>query len=73
MENSSLGIMELLKRTDVMSHLVEWRAATPGLRTRISVVRVRRWRLSPCRGRPVWYVRGGAAMEEFWLSTEKAV
>jgi hypothetical protein len=74
MENSSLGIMELLKRTDVMSHLVEWRAGHAlGLRTRISVGSSSAMAIVTVpRSDPVWYVRGGAAMEEFWLSTEKA-
>jgi molybdopterin/thiamine biosynthesis adenylyltransferase/nitroreductase len=72
MEPSSLGIMELLKRTDVMSHLVEWRAGHAlGLRTRISVGSSSAMAIVTVpRADPVWYVRGGAAMEQFWLATE---
>jgi nitroreductase len=74
MEYSSLGIMELLKRTDVMKHLVEWRAGQAlGLRTRISVGSSSAMAVVTVpRSDPMWYVRGGAAMEQFWLSTERA-
>ncbi|MGA2432187.1 MAG: Rv1355c family protein [Acidimicrobiales bacterium] len=73
MEHSSLGIMELLKRTDVMQHLVEWRAGQAlGLRTRISVGSSSAMAIVTVpRSDPMWYVRGGAAMEQFWLATEK--
>jgi hypothetical protein len=73
MEYSSLGIMELLKRTDVMQHLVEWRAGQAlGLRTRISVGSSSAMAIVTVpRSDPMWYVRGGAAMEQFWLATER--
>jgi nitroreductase len=73
MDTSSLGLMELLGRDDVMSHLVEWRAGQAlGLRTRISVgsssaVAV----VTVPRSDPMWYVRGGAAMEQFWLASDR--
>jgi len=74
MENSSLGIMELLRRTDVMQHLVEWRAGQAlGMRTRISVGSSSAMAVVTVpRSDPMWYVRGGAAMEQFWLATERA-
>ena len=73
METSSLGIMELLKRPDVMNHLSEWRGGESlGLRTRImvgssSAVAV----ITVPRADPTWYVRGGAAMERFWMAAEQ--
>ncbi len=73
MEASSLGIMDLLKRPDVMNHLSEWRGGQSlGLRTRImvgssSALAV----ITVPRADPTWYVRGGAAMERFWLATEQ--
>jgi hypothetical protein len=73
MEMSSLGIMELLLRTDVVSHLAEWRAGQAlGFRTHISVGSSSAMAIVTIpRSDPMWYVRGGAAMEQFWLAAEK--
>jgi nitroreductase len=73
MEMSSLGIMELLLRTDVVSHLAEWRAGQAlGFRTHLSVGSSSAMAIVTIpRSDPMWYVRGGAAMEQFWLAAEK--
>ena len=72
MDPATLGALELLGRSDVMEHLVDWRGGESlGLRTRamvssssgIAVITVP-------RADPTWYVRGGAAIERFWLSAE---
>ncbi len=70
---SEFAAVELLGRPDVMGHLGEWRAGEAlGARTRAAV------RTSSAlaaitipRADPTWYVRGGAAVERFWLATEK--
>jgi hypothetical protein len=73
MEMSSLGVMELLLRTDVVSHLAEWRAGQAlGFRTHLSVGSSSAMAIVTVpRSDPMWYVRGGAAMEQFWLAAEK--
>jgi len=67
-----LAILELIGRPDVMGHLTDWRAGKAlGARTQVmvgsssalAVVTVP----SPD---PIWYVRGGAAVERFWLTAE---
>ncbi len=70
---TEFAAVELLGRPDVMGHLGEWRAGQAlGARTRAAV------RASSAlvaitipRADPTWYVRGGAAVERFWLATEK--
>jgi hypothetical protein len=73
MDPASLGALQLVGRSDVMEHLVDWRGgAALGLRTRamvssssgIAVITIP-------RADPTWYVRGGAAIERFWLSAEQ--
>jgi molybdopterin/thiamine biosynthesis adenylyltransferase/nitroreductase len=69
---SELASLDLLRRPEVMAHLAEWRAGHAlGLRTRASVA------LSSAmaaivvpRADPMSYVRGGAAVERFWLTAE---
>jgi molybdopterin/thiamine biosynthesis adenylyltransferase len=72
MDPASLGALQLVGRSDVMEHLVDWRGgAALGLRTRamvssssgIAVITIP-------RADPTWYVRGGAAIERFWLGAE---
>jgi molybdopterin/thiamine biosynthesis adenylyltransferase len=67
-----LSALELMRRSDVMSHLADWRAgqalggrtmATVGSSSALAVVTVP-------RSDPIWYVRGGAAVERFWLTAE---
>jgi len=67
-----IASLELLRRPDVMSHLAEWRAgqalgmrAIAGLATCSAVAAV-----TVPRADPVSYVRGGAAVERFWLTSE---
>ena len=70
---AEFAAVELLGRSDVMGHLSEWRAGQAlGARTRAAV------RSSSAlaavtvpRGEPTWYVRGGSAVERFWLDTER--
>lgn len=70
---TEFAAVELLGRADVMEHLGDWRAGQAlGARTRAAV------RASSAlaaitipRSDPTWYVRGGAAVERFWLATEK--
>jgi nitroreductase len=70
---AEFAAVELLGRPDVMEHLEEWRAGDAlGARTRAAV------RASSAiaaitipRADPTWYVRGGAAVERFWLATER--
>jgi nitroreductase len=72
MDPGSLGALELLGRPDVMEHLSDWRGGQNlGLRTQImisssSALAV----ITVPKADPTWYVRGGAAIERFWLSAE---
>ena len=68
-----IASLELLRRPDVMSHLSEWRAgqalggrALAGLATSSAIAAV-----TVPRADPISYVRGGAAVERFWLSAEQ--
>jgi len=67
-----MAALELMRRSDVMGHLADWRAgqalggrtfATVGSSSALAVVTVP-------RSEPIWYVRGGAAVERFWLTAE---
>jgi hypothetical protein len=70
---AEFAAVELLGRSDVMDHLGDWRAGQAlGARTRAAV------RTSSAlaaitipRGDPTWYVRGGSAVERFWLATDR--
>jgi molybdopterin/thiamine biosynthesis adenylyltransferase len=64
--------LEILSRPDVMGHLSDWRAGSAlGLRMQASVVTSSALAMITVpRADPTWYVRGGAAMERFWLSAE---
>jgi hypothetical protein len=67
-----MAALDLLRRSDVMEHLADWRAGQMlGARTRAAVesssaVAV----VSVPRTDPAWYVRGGAAVERLWLTAE---
>jgi hypothetical protein len=69
---NGLSFMDLMRRSDVMGHLADWRAGQAlGLRTRFAVesssgVAV----ITIPRADPTWYVRAGAAMERFWLTAD---
>jgi hypothetical protein len=70
MDAGGYAVLELLGRPDVMAHLSDWRAGGAlGLRTLAAVNSSSALALITVpRPDPAWYVRGGAAMERFWLS-----
>jgi molybdopterin/thiamine biosynthesis adenylyltransferase/nitroreductase len=72
MDPSGYAALELLGRADVMEHLAEWRAGKAlGTRTRVMVESSSALALVTVpRAEPLWYVRGGSAVERFWLSAE---
>ncbi len=72
LDPAGLGTLELLRRPDVMEHLLEWRGGQAlGLRTQAMVNSSSALALITVpRAEPSWYVRGGAAIERFWLSAE---
>ena len=72
MDPSGFAALELLGRSDVMGHLGEWRAGKAlGARTRVMVGSSSALALITVpRCDPMWYVRGGSAVERFWLSAE---
>jgi nitroreductase len=72
MDPGSLGVLELLKRRDVMDNLAEWRGGQNlGLRTQVMVTSSSALAvITVPRADPSWYVRGGSAIERFWLSAE---
>jgi molybdopterin/thiamine biosynthesis adenylyltransferase/nitroreductase len=72
MDPSGFAALELLGRSDVMGHLGDWRAGKAlGARTRVMVGSSSALALVTVpRSDPMWYVRGGSAVERFWLSAE---
>lgn len=72
MDPGSLATMDLLRRPEVMEHLSDWRAGQAlGMRTRVMVGSSSALAIVTVpRADPAWYVRGGAAMERFWLATD---
>jgi len=72
MDATGYAAMELLGRSDVIGHLADWRAGgVLGLRTKAAVMTSSALAvITVPRPDPTWYVRGGAAMERFWLSAE---
>jgi molybdopterin/thiamine biosynthesis adenylyltransferase len=64
--------LDILGRSDVMAHLSDWRAGSAlGLRMQASVMTSSALAMITVpRADPMWYLRGGAAMERFWLSAE---
>ena len=69
---SEMAALELLRRSDVMEHLAEWRAGQGlGARTRAAVGSSSALAIVTVpRSDPAWYVRGGAAVERLWLTAE---
>jgi ThiF family/Nitroreductase family len=67
-----LAALELLRRPDVMAHLAEWRAGQMlGMRSRVGVsMSSGMVAIVIPRADPISYVRGGAAVERFWLTAE---
>ncbi len=72
MDAGGYAAMELLGRSDVIGHLADWRAGSVlGMRTKVAVQTSSALAVVTVpRADPTWYVRGGAAMERFWLSAE---
>jgi molybdopterin/thiamine biosynthesis adenylyltransferase len=72
MDAGGYAALELVSRTDVMGHLADWRAGQAlGMRMRASVMTSSALAIVTVpRPEPLWYVRGGGAMERFWLSCE---
>jgi molybdopterin/thiamine biosynthesis adenylyltransferase/nitroreductase len=73
MDPGSLAAVSILGREDVMAHLADWRAGDIlGLRTQAAIQTSSALAVITVPGTsPEWYVKGGAAMERFWLSTER--
>jgi hypothetical protein len=73
MDPGSLAAAELLARADVMGHLADWRGGQAlGMRTRAAVQSSSGLAIITVpRADPTWYVRGGSAMERFWLVAER--
>ncbi len=72
MDPGGYAALDLLSRPDVMSHLADWRAGQAlGMRMKASIMTSSALAVVTVpRADPMWYVRGGAAMERFWLSCE---
>ncbi len=72
MDSMGLASLDLLRRSDVMAHLAEWRAGQVlGLRTQAVVAASSAVAaITIPRADPVWYMRAGAAIERFWLRAE---
>jgi hypothetical protein len=70
---AELAAVQLMGRSDVMGHLADWRAGEVlGARTRAAVnTSSALAAITIPRADPTWFVRGGAAVERFWLMTEK--
>ena len=70
---AEFAAVELLGRSDVMDHLGEWRAGQAlGARTRTAVKTSSALAaITISRADPVFYVRGGTAVERFWVSTQR--
>jgi len=64
--------LDILGRSDVMGHLSDWRAGSAlGMRMQASVMTSSALAMITVpRADPMWYLRGGAAMERFWLTAE---
>ena len=73
MDPGGYAALELLGRPDVMAHLAQWRAGgVLGMRTQAAIMMSSGLAvISVPHADPTWYVRGGAAMERFWLSGEQ--
>ena len=74
MDESSLPLLELLQRADVMHYLSEWGGGKAlGMRTRVAVASSSALALFTVpRSEPAWYLRAGAAVQRVWLLAEQA-
>ena len=66
--------LEILGRSDVMGHLSDWRAGSAlGMRMQASVMTSSALAMITVpRADPMWYLRGGSAMERFWPQRRNA-
>jgi molybdopterin/thiamine biosynthesis adenylyltransferase/nitroreductase len=69
---SELAALDLLRRADVMGHLADWRAGQGlGARARTAVGSSSAMAIVTVpKSSPSWFIRGGAAVERFWLTAE---
>jgi molybdopterin/thiamine biosynthesis adenylyltransferase len=72
LDSGGYAAFEILSRPDVMGHLADWRAGSAlGMRMQASIMTSSALAIITVpRADPMWYLRGGAAMERFWLSAE---
>jgi molybdopterin/thiamine biosynthesis adenylyltransferase len=72
MDPFGYAAIDLMARPDVMGHLADWQAGQSlGARTRFMVESSSALAaITVPRAEPLWYVRGGLALERFWLSAE---
>ncbi len=72
LDSGGYAAFEILSRPDVMGHLADWRAGSAlGMRTQASIMTSSALAMITVpHADPMWYLRGGAAMERFWLSAE---
>lgn len=68
----SAPLIEVLSRSDVVNEVAQWRGGSAlGLGTKAAIQSsVALVAITVPRADPTWYVRGGAALERFWLTTE---
>jgi hypothetical protein len=73
MDATGIALLEIIRRPDVMAHLAEWRAGNAlGLRTQVMVQSSSALAVVTVpRPDPTSYMRGGAAVERFWLTAEQ--
>ncbi len=72
MDPATIAVSDVLRRPDVMDLLAEWRAGQSlGLRTQLLIgTSSALAAITVPRDEPAWYVRGGQALERFWLTAE---
>lgn len=72
MDPGGYAALDIVSRPDVMGHLADWRAGQAlGMRMKASIMTSSALAVVTVpRAEPLWYVRGGAAMERFWLSCD---
>jgi molybdopterin/thiamine biosynthesis adenylyltransferase len=72
LDSGGYAALEILSRSDVLGHLADWRAGSAlGMRMQASIMTSSALAIITVpRADPMWYLRGGAAMERFWLSAE---
>jgi ThiF family len=66
------ALLEVLSRPEVMGHIADWRGGQNlGLRTKAIIASSSALAaVTVPRPDPAWFVRGGAALERFWLESD---